>query len=108
MGDWIDELDYMEDERTGDTTDVEPGVDGTESEEEFVDTLAIESKSAKSDNVGGSSVELDVEQLLAEVEAEAPDGVDTDGRVRRKLEAIVERKRRHEALVDFDEYDLDS
>ncbi len=74
----------------------------------FTDTLILESASESSDNVGGASVELDVEQLLAEVEAESHRGVDASGRVRRRLEAILERKRRHADLLDFDEYDLDS
>lgn len=76
--------------------------------DEFSDTTVLEAPSAESDNVGGSSVEIDAEQLLAEVEAEAAHGVDASGRVRKRLEAIMERKRRHEDLIDFDEYDLDS
>lgn len=75
---------------------------------EYDDTDIFESKSDSSDNVGGSSVEIDVEQLLAEFEAEAASGVDASGRIRRRLEAIAERKRRHQALIDFDDYDLDS
>ena len=81
---------------------------------EYDDTDIFESKSDSdsdsdsSDNVGGSSVEIDVEQLLAEFEAEAALGVDASGRVRRRLEAMAERKRRHQALIDFDDYDLDS
>jgi hypothetical protein len=45
---------------------------------------------------------------LAEVESEVPDGVDADGHVRKRLEAIMERKRHHDELVDFEEYDLES
>jgi len=76
--------------------------------DDFDETDVFESKTGASDNVGGASVELDVEQLLAEFESEAASGVDASGRVRRRLEAMMERKRRHEALIDFDEYDLDS
>ena len=79
-----------------------------ESDDVFAETTILESQSKDSDNVGGSSVEIDVEQLLAEVESEVPDGVDVDGHVRKRLEAIMERKRRHDELVDFDEYDLES
>ena len=82
--------------------------DESDESDEFDDTDVFEAKSDASDNVGGSSVELNVEQLLAEFEAEASSGVDPSGRVRRRLEAMMERKRRHEALIDFDEYDLDS
>ena len=72
------------------------------------DTTIMEAGTVFSDNVGDSSVQLDVAQLLAEVEAEAAKGVDSSGRVRRRLEAIMERKRRHQDLLDFDDYDLDS
>jgi hypothetical protein len=78
-------------------------------DEDFSDTFVLDSKDDDdSDNVGATSVEIDAEQLLAEVEAEAAHGVDPSGRVRRRLEAIMERKRRHMDLIDFDEYDLDS
>jgi len=82
--------------------------DFEEQDMEFTDTLVLDAKEVESDNVGGSSVEINVEDLLAEVEAESSGGVDASGRVRRRLEAILERKRRHEDLVDFEEYDLDS
>ena len=79
-----------------------------ESDDIFAENTFLESKTKDSDNVGGSSVEIDVEQLLAEVESEVSDGVDADGHVRKRLEAIMERKRHHDELVDFEEYDLES
>jgi len=82
--------------------------DDADSTDELSDTTILEADSELSDNVGYSSVQLDVAQLLAEVEAEASKGVDASGRVRRRLEAIMERKRRHQDLLDFDDYDLDS
>ena len=88
--------------------DIFADIDDGEGSDDFDDTDVFDAKTVASDNVGGSSVELDVEQLLAEFEAEASSGVDASGRVRRRLEAMTERKRRHEALIDFDEYDLDS
>ena len=75
---------------------------------EFVDTVAMDTKAKKTDNVGEASVEIDVESLVAEFESEASDGVDQNGRIRRRLDAMVERKRRHDELVDFEDYDLDS
>lgn len=72
------------------------------------DTLMMEAPVKRTDNVGEASVEIDVESLVAEVEAEAADGVDANGRVRRRLEAILERKRRHDDLADFEDYDLDA
>jgi hypothetical protein len=82
--------------------------DDADSADELSDTTILEADSELSDNVGYSSVQLDVAQLLAEVEAEASKGVDASGRVRRRLEAIMERKRRHQDLLDFEDYDLDS
>ena len=82
--------------------------DDADSMDELSDTTILEADSELSDNVGFSSVQIDVSQLLAEVEAEASKGVDASGRVRRRLEAIMERKRRHQDLLDFADYDLDS
>jgi len=95
-------------EQSKDVVDSGAESDSFEENDQFAETDVFESKTVASDNVGGSSVEIDVEQLLADFEAEAPSGVDESGRVRRRLEAIVERKRRHDALIDFEEYDLDS
>ena len=69
-------------------------------EEEFADTGVWESNKKLTENTEGS-VEIDVESLVAEFEAEAINGVDASGRIRRRLEAIAERKRRHEELKDL-------
>ena len=74
----------------------------------FSDTAVLDTTVSATDNVGESSVEIDVESLVAEFEAEANEGVDANGRVRRRLDAILERKRRHEDLVDFTDYELDA
>lgn len=78
--------------------------------EELTETMILdetEAETESSDNVGMSSVQFDVEELIDEFESEAPKGVDEDRRVRRRLDAIVERKRREEELADFDDYELD-
>ena len=95
-------------EQSKDLVDSGAESDVPEDNDQFAETDVFEAKTDLSDNVGGSSVEIDVEQLLADFEAEAASGVDESGRVRRRLEAMTERKRRHEALIDFEEYDLDS
>ena len=74
----------------------------------FSDTVVLDAAGSLADNVGESSVEIDVESLVAEIEAEANEGVDASVRVRRRLDAILERKRRHEDLVDFTDYELDA
>lgn len=93
-----DDIEFQDDDLAGDL----------ETADELSDTTILEADSELSDNVGYSSVQIDVAQLLAEVEAEASKGVDASGRVRRRLEAIMERKRRHQDLLDFEDYDLDS
>jgi hypothetical protein len=75
---------------------------------EFAETAVIEAHMQPTDNVGEGSVEIDVESLIADVEAEASEGVDASGRIRRKLDAVLERKRRHEEMVDFDDYDTEA
>ena len=82
---------------------------GTEDMEtdELSDTAVWEASKKPTDNVGEASVELDVESLIAEFEEEASDGVDNSGRIRRRLDAMLERKRRHDDLADFDDYDLE-
>ena len=77
-------------------------------ENEFADTGVWESDKKLTENSEGS-IEIDVDSLVAEFEAEAEAGkdVDTYGRIRKHLEAISERKRRHEELKDFSDYDID-
>ena len=79
-----------------------------EEQPEFSETVVLDEKAKNSDNVGEASVQIDVESLVAEFEAEASEGVDSSGRIRRRLDAIMERKKRHEDLADFEDYDLDS
>ena len=70
-----------------------------------LDDTALDS-GGSTDNVGETSVEFDVEDLIAEVEAEVPDGVDRDGKVRKRLEEALERKHTDEELADFEDYDV--
>ena len=88
---------------------------------DFVDTAAIEAGEIDefSDEeqeeefspdklVGIDSVEIDVEQILSEIAAEVNTGNTANIRVRRQLEAMLERKRERQRLIDFEEYDIDS
>jgi len=74
--------------------------------DDFADTVVWENNKSLTENSEGS-VQLDVDSLVAEFEAEAAEGVDANGRIRRRLEAIAERKRRHEELEDFEDYEID-
>ncbi len=61
-----------------------------------------------SDNVGEISVEINLDELLAEMEAE---GIRTDhlhgNYARRRLEELMEQKRLARELVDFDDLDFE-
>ncbi len=63
-------------------------------------------KGAVDDFVGENSVVFDVDNLVAEFEAEAGAGGNPSSRLRRRLEALAERKRRHNDLMDFDDYEI--
>jgi hypothetical protein len=70
-----------------------------------LDDVAVDS-GGSTDNVGETSVEFDVEDLIAEVEAEVPDGVDRDGKMRKRLEEVLEKKQSDEELTDLEDYDV--
>jgi hypothetical protein len=72
----------------------------------FDETAVFEEESIAIDFVSGSSVMFDVEDVVAQFEAEFGEENPTS-RLRRRLEAIAERKRRHEDLIDFADYDID-
>jgi hypothetical protein len=65
----------------------------------------LEPEAALTDNVGEQSIEINVENLIAELEAESQHGKSTDVQcARHKLEDYLERKRIAEALEDFEDF----
>ena len=61
----------------------------------------------ETDNVGDPSVEINVEELIHEIEAEGESS--RPGRelaAKRRLEDLMERKRSKRELEDFDDYDI--
>lgn len=65
----------------------------------------LEAEVAITDNVGEQSIEINVENLIAELEAESKHGKAPDVKcARRKLEDYLERKRIAEALEDFEDF----
>ena len=72
------------------------------------DTQETETLAEKdTDNVGDASVELNVEQLISELEA---DGLvmacAAEHGAKRRLEELMEQRRSRKDLEDFDDYDL--
>lgn len=64
--------------------------------------------SENSANVGETSVEIDVEELIAQIESEAPvKGSPEEKLARQRLEELQEIRRIQRELSDFDEFDLD-
>lgn len=82
-----------------------------ELEEEFEDskpetTQEIEAL-ASTDNVGDPSVEINVESLIRELEADGLiNRIDQEKNTRLRLEELMEQKRAMRELEDFDDYDV--
>jgi hypothetical protein len=77
-------------------------------EEEAGEEEAEESEApALTDNVGDASVEINVEELIHELEAD--DGTSRPRRelaAKRRLEELMEKKRSKRELEDFDDYEV--
>jgi len=81
-----------------DVPEVEEEVDGPGDE-------TLETEAAITDNVGEQSIEINVEGLIAELEAESGHGKPPEVLcARRKLEDYLERKRIARDLEDFDDF----
>lgn len=61
---------------------------------------------ATTDNVGDISVEVNVEDLIAQIESESKAAA-PDGSARRKIEDILEEKRVAKEIMDLDDFDID-
>ncbi|MBL8202329.1 MAG: hypothetical protein JNK40_15285 [Chromatiales bacterium] len=65
----------------------------------------LEAEVAVTDNVGEQSIEINVESLIAELEAESRHGKAPEIHcARRKLEDYLERKRIAQELEDFEDF----
>lgn len=61
---------------------------------------------ATTDNVGDISVEVNVEDLIAQIESESKTGAAADGSARRKIEDILEEKRVARETMDLEDFDI--
>jgi len=86
-------------------------LDSAEEDESELDNTADADLAADteiSDNVGEQSVEINVENLIAELEAESHRGRKPDVHcARRKLEDYLERKRIAHDIEDFEDFEID-
>jgi hypothetical protein len=68
----------------------------------------LEESAAITDNVGEQSIEINVENLIAEIEAESQQVKPPDVRcARRKLEDYLERKRIAQEIEDFEDFEVE-
>lgn len=79
-------------EQGSDVTEVD------EPEKDFEDTIST-------DNVGEVSVEINVEELIAEIEGDKNIDMKDDS-ARKRLEDMLEEKRVWSDLMDMEDYDL--
>ena len=99
-----EDLDEEIDE-TEETEEVEKAEPEASSEGE--DEVEETAPAPETDNVGDPSVEIDVEELIHEIEAEGE--ASRPGRelaAKRRLEELMERKRSKRELEDFDDYEV--
>lgn len=81
--------------------DVDDDFDDSE-EEDFSSTIVIENV----DNVGGVSVEINVQELVADIE-QAKDPSSDGAAARRRLEALMEEKRLKRLLDEDDDFGIE-
>jgi hypothetical protein len=96
------------DEETEETAETEEETAETEEAADESESDAEETAAApETDNVGDPSVEINVEELIHEIEAEGEGS--RPGRelaAKRRLEDLIERKRSKRELEDFEDYDV--
>lgn len=72
-------------------------------DDEMTDTVVLQ-ESDSTDNVGDASVEINVEQLIADIERSADDSSARRKEVRRRLEEIAEQRSLEDTFaIDFDD-----
>ncbi len=83
--------------------------------EEFEDELEegepktndLDDSDEDTDNIGDPSVEINVETLIRELEADGFVGrLDKEKNARKRLEELMEHKRARRELEDFDDYEI--
>ena len=76
--------------------------------DELGDTQQTETLQDKdTDNVGDASVEINVEELINELEADGLiDNCASEHAAKKRLEDLMEQRRSRQDLEDFDDYDV--
>jgi predicted FMN-binding regulatory protein PaiB len=74
--------------------------------EEIPEETVVLPETANSDNVGDVSVEINVEELVAEIEASQGDDAHKKNEIRKRLEDIQEQKQASQEIGDTFNIDL--
>jgi predicted FMN-binding regulatory protein PaiB len=74
--------------------------------EEIPEETVVLPETANSDNVGDVSVEINVEELVAEIEASQGDDAHKKKEIRRRLEELQEQKENPQGIGDTFNIDL--
>ncbi len=75
--------------------------------DEFTDEEQTDDLNEQTANVGETSVEIDVEELIAELEADSGKSAGDGDDPRKRLERILEERRADRELEEIDEFALD-
>lgn len=89
--------------------DVERGIDDSDADEDADEDADGDGGrvGGSSDNIGDMSIEVNVEDLIAQIESESKSGAAPDGSARRKIEDILESKRMAREIMDLEDFDID-
>ena len=80
--------------------DLDEDIESDESDQDDLDD-------ADTDNIGDPSIEINVEDLIHELEADGlVSRIDKEKNTRKRLEELMEQKRARSELEDFDDYDI--
>jgi hypothetical protein len=71
------------------------------------DELKAEKDNASTSNVGETSVEINIEELIAELELEGMCTQQPESSARKKLEDVFEQRRIAQELEDMDKFEID-
>lgn len=100
----IEDLSDDDEDLLDETVDDE---DASASASTSTSTGAADSDDDGSDNIGDPSVEINVEELITELEAQGISSkLGTEKDTRHRLEELMERKRARRDLEDFEDYDI--
>ena len=91
-----------------DLVEVDELDDNELAEDEMADDELMDELETPTANVGETSVEINVEELIAELEADSDTSLDSkEEDPRKRLEEILEQRRAARELKEIDEFSLD-